>query len=48
MYRYFDFYRDADDFCKKNENSKIVAMIPKIIVFTPKEMNRENQQRKQE
>ena len=47
MYTYFDFYRDAVDFCEKNENAKIAAFIPKIVVFTPKEMSREGGQRRQ-
>jgi hypothetical protein len=38
MYHSFKFWNDAMDFLAKNPNAKMVAQIPKIIVFIAKEL----------
>lgn len=38
MYYFFLYNRDAVEFVQCNTNAKIVASIPKIVVFIPKEL----------
>lgn len=38
MYHFFKYWRDASEFVQNNVNAKIVASIPKIAVFIPKEL----------
>jgi hypothetical protein len=44
MYKTFRLWRDAEKFCNENPSAKICSWLPKICVFTPKEIVREKRE----